>query len=423
MMRDFETPKKRPAFTLVELLVVIAIIGVLVGLLLPAVQAAREAARRMSCGNNVKQLGLAIHNYHAAYNVLPKQGTGTYINGSYGDDGSATTGGGNNGCALSMLVPILPFLEQQALWEQISNPSRETTTGTLTGTHTWPAMGPRAKQVAYKPWMTEIPAIRCPSDPGVGLPAMGRTNYAACMGDSADFITDSVFRVQSNVWKMDSGQAEKDRASSRGMFTYRVALGFHNVFDGLSNTIMMGEINTDLGDNDITTTMHDGAGVVDYYANPVQGGIFTNPRIAVDDGFIDPNRPQYWCVSGASGCTPAVINPGTSERRGYKWAFATPMHTEVCTILPPNSEMVGYGSGQESPGNPTVSSRHQGGAHVLMGDGAVKFITESIDAGNSRAPMVRFKATGDAAPGSASPYGLWGSLGTRASREVVSAEF
>jgi prepilin-type N-terminal cleavage/methylation domain-containing protein len=73
--------KKQSGFTLVELLVVIAIIGVLVGLLLPAVQAAREAARRMSCSNNFKQVGLAIHNYHSAYKQLPLQGGGTGLNG------------------------------------------------------------------------------------------------------------------------------------------------------------------------------------------------------------------------------------------------------------------------------------------------------------------------------------------------------
>src|SRR6056297_2239550 len=109
----------RRAFTLVELLVVIAIIGVLVGLLLPAVQAAREAARRMSCSNNFKQIGLALHNYHAAYDQLPMQATGTFHpNENTGSGGSAP---GHNARRLSFLVGLTPFMEQQALWEQISN--------------------------------------------------------------------------------------------------------------------------------------------------------------------------------------------------------------------------------------------------------------------------------------------------------------
>ena len=131
----------RNAFTLVELLVVIAIIGVLVGLLLPAVQAAREAARRMSCSNNFKQIGLAVHNYHSAYKELPRQGAGTgqdIASGHYANDSQIA-----NNQSLSYIVGILPFMEQQALWEEIANPStfdlRNPGTQRVPA---WPAMGP-----------------------------------------------------------------------------------------------------------------------------------------------------------------------------------------------------------------------------------------------------------------------------------------
>ena len=114
-------------FTLVELLVVIAIIGVLVGLLLPAVQAAREAARRMSCSNNFKQVGLAMHNYHSAYKQLPPQGTGTGTTDP--TQGWWVLSNSSSEECVSALVGFAPFMEQQALWEQISNPSTETVTG------------------------------------------------------------------------------------------------------------------------------------------------------------------------------------------------------------------------------------------------------------------------------------------------------
>ena len=130
-------------FTLVELLVVIAIIGILVGLLLPAVQAAREAARRMSCSNNFKQIGLAIHNYHSAFKQLPTNLTGT--DRAYAGDISANS----SRRFLSYLVPILPFCEQQALWEKIAIPvptwlpgTSWTTGGAAPMNNTWPPMGP-----------------------------------------------------------------------------------------------------------------------------------------------------------------------------------------------------------------------------------------------------------------------------------------
>lgn len=107
---------RRSAFTLVELLVVIAIIGVLVALLLPAVQAAREAARRSQCVNNLKQLGLATHNYHDVYQAMPpRRGgtTGTFL------DINGDNRGNINGGRLSAFVVLLPFYEQQAMYDQI----------------------------------------------------------------------------------------------------------------------------------------------------------------------------------------------------------------------------------------------------------------------------------------------------------------
>jgi prepilin-type N-terminal cleavage/methylation domain-containing protein len=253
---------RRKGFTLVELLVVIAIIGVLVGLLLPAVQAAREAARRMSCSNNFKQIGLGFHNYHSAFKRLPKQRGGTTREPGSNNLQARTpvargaAHGGNNFHNLSPLVPLTPFVEQQALWEQISNyfPTKEP--AAMIGTFFAP-MGPQVAMslanhlnAQYDPWLTNVPTFRCPSDPGNGFPSQGRTNYALNLGDSIQY--------QNTGYKRQNGTtnarlAPRAKATCRGMFFPRDEMRFRDVLDGLSNTVMAGEINTDLGDNDITT--------------------------------------------------------------------------------------------------------------------------------------------------------------------------
>ena len=400
-MRPRIHPEKRLGFTLVELLVVIAIIGILVGLLLPAVQAAREAARRMSCSNNFKQIGLAIHNYHSTYKKLPLHGAGTNHPSPRNINQTSNDSANNR---LSFLVGLTPFLEQQGLWEQISNPLGVNPDGSVRA-EPWPAMGPTPEEINYIPWVTDIPTLRCPSDPGFGLPSLGRTNYVACLGDSHYDGRRGSIEINDDddtIWPPapNEGWAIEARAKNRGFFQIHDESRFRDVLDGLSNRIAAGDIATDLGDNDIRTIGHD-----------LNGGngsddIRDNPSFCSDTpGLIDPERPRFWA--------PGTNTNGATEGRGYRWSDFLPNYGGFYTILPPNSEVCSNSDTSDTVCS--TSSQHQGGAHVLMGDGAVIFMTDSVEAGNSRAPVI----TAANRAGAASPYGLWGALGTRANKEVI----
>jgi prepilin-type N-terminal cleavage/methylation domain-containing protein/prepilin-type processing-associated H-X9-DG protein len=227
VMNRMNARRRKPGFTLVELLVVIAIIGVLVALLLPAVQAAREAARRMQCGNNLKQIGLALHNYHDTFRTFPP-GT-VHVN------------------KLGWGTLILPFLEQAPLLEQI-----KANIPYQPGAQEWNFGGnrPTASRIANLPihWAeTQLPAFLCPSDPGGGLAhtfwnatktgatpndiRLGKSNYLGVMEARSDRNRDAAVL---NTPILMPGILRLNRGAT-------VAVNFGEVTDGTSNTCAVGE--------------------------------------------------------------------------------------------------------------------------------------------------------------------------------------
>jgi prepilin-type N-terminal cleavage/methylation domain-containing protein len=344
----------RRGFTLIELLVVIAIIGVLVALLLPAVQQAREAARRSQCKNNLKQLGLALHNYHDTHRVFPslKGGTGWV---------SARTG---NWDRLSGLVWLLPFLDQGPRYNQIS--SKLVINGV-----TFPAMGPEPWDWDYTPWMGQLEVLRCPSDRYAGSVPHSKTNYAFCIGDSI------------NLNNNPSAWSNRD---PRGMFFMWSKLGVQDCLDGSSNTICMGERGLNQGNRDVI-------------GNHAQNANTSTPQA---------------CKAMAVG-KQYIASADLTDWPGQRFCDGNPSMVGMTTILPPNSPSCSVGTWDGESGVFSASSRHVGGTHILLCDGAVRFVSENINAGD---PNIQDPGTtGNKGP---SPYGVWGGLGTRSSGEVIS---
>ncbi|MEX0792073.1 MAG: DUF1559 domain-containing protein [Pirellulaceae bacterium] len=288
-MPNLAALQRRPAFTLVELLVVIAIIGVLVALLLPAVQQAREAARRMQCSNNVKQIGLALHNYHDTFNTFPP--------------GELTLS------RIGPLALLLPQIEQGALHDQLS------TAGAFIGRNT-----------GTPPLWQEIPAIistgnvplaktvisgyQCPSDPSPELNERLRST------DSGSFARANYVGVYTAVTYNTAGVKSADRLAT---FHPESKVGFRNIIDGTSNTVVMVEREA--------RTPHNGSLWIGWHdlPGPINNSYQFMVRVRMNRVSSDFEYP---------------IN-GTS-------AYA-------------------------------ASSAHPGGAQFLRGDGSVAFLPETID--------------------------------------------
>lgn len=205
---------RRPGFTLVELLVVIAIIGILIALLLPAVQAAREAARRSQCTNNLKQLGLALHNYHDTFGGFPPGWCSKSAGGAKLDD-VALWGWG---------AMVLPFVEQSALHEQlrVGEVPLETAVSTSWAT--------------YQPLLTQLmPAYRCPSDVGP-VTNVGRTFPGYDNSGPYELSTSNYIGVHRS-----RGSEIGDHDVRGGIFFEDKGIRFRDIRDGSSNTLLLGE--------------------------------------------------------------------------------------------------------------------------------------------------------------------------------------
>jgi prepilin-type N-terminal cleavage/methylation domain-containing protein len=345
---------RRRAFTLIELLVVIAIIAILVALLLPAVQQAREAARRAQCKSNLKQLGVALHNYHDVHSTLPLGCT------------VAGTGGSNQIRRFSAYLGILPYIDQAPLYE-------------ATIENLEPSGGNSAAWQNGVPCVVaKLPSIRCPSDPDSSIDAAkAHTNYHFSHGDNA--------WDQNPAWNGNGGRG------IRGFFTCirndgqgGQARKFRDVTDGLSNTIAMGE----------RLVAKPGATRID------QGAVTTT----VSEG--GRRNPSLLLAAVTANGTYTSLGNGTGARLSGTRAFdGAPPFTTVNTIIGPNGPSGKHqnNNAHDRDGVFTMSSQHMGGVHVLLGDGAVKFIGNSIDTGDlTKQPVTNGQ----------SPYGIWGALGS-----------
>ncbi len=318
---------RRRGFTLIELLVVIAIIAILIALLLPAVQQAREAARRTQCKNNLKQLGLALHNYHDVFNTLPQGGVGTAA----------------GGWGVAWPIRLLPYLESAPLYNRFNF------SGTQPG-WAWngdPAGGANGALVAQ----ASLNGFICPSSPmpskrSAGDYVITDSQYYGIAGatDGNGFTNPAGY--QKTCCDCCGGQQSTGLISGAGTLVPAKCIGFKDMSDGTTNVMAIGE-----GSNFV------------YNVAPAAGGT----RSTQVNG-------THGIMMGTPSLTP-VENAGNNYNRVFN--VTTVRFSPNAPVIENDANWPGIGDNFGS--NNPLNSAHTGGVQILLGDGSARFISDNID--------------------------------------------
>ena len=336
---------KRTGFTLPELLTALVCVGILLLLFMPRERYSREAARRMSCLNNLRSWSLAALQYESVHGELP-MGVGI-----------KDQGGVLQANPVSGFVALLPFIDQDKFYDEISNPM------VVRGTEQ-PAFEASLADSDYPPWAKENSIFICPSAAS-DTSKFGRTSYAFSVGDVARNIS--------------------QQESLRGAFGYFKALDTTDVKDGLSNTIGIVEIGGSTIDNVTSGCL--ASGKASWLDNPKQ---------------VFSAQDKWHYTSGVK-----LID------RGSHWADGRAGVGLANMILPINSPSFQVQGSPTADGVYSVGSKHSGGAHVANLDGSTHYVSEDIDTGDGAATLT----VEQMAAGVPSPHGVWGAAGTIASEE------
>jgi prepilin-type N-terminal cleavage/methylation domain-containing protein/prepilin-type processing-associated H-X9-DG protein len=352
----------RRGFTLIELLVVIAIIAVLIALLLPAVQAAREAARRAQCTNNLKQLGLAVHNYHSTLNALP------WGDGPWWIEWSAHT-------------MLLPYIEQGPIYNAINFVDTESI-----GATPMPNDNPANTTAEY----AVVPGFLCPSDPDRLTSPDGHNNYMANSGSAPN----CAYGGNASLPSWNGPASGPFIYSSSGIDTGPPGFGgssvsFAMITDGTSNTAAFSERVKAIGNNLGNNTAPFDTGIP-------TASLGTPPPVS---NAVEGQSQPYYLVCKQNPPVPVNGNQDAANFvddniSGSTWVTGQPANTRYAHVMPPNT----WSCRSNLQIAHNASSHHPGGINVLFCDGSVKFIKSSV--------------------------GLqpWWAIGSRAGGEVVSSD-